>query len=80
MKYKEFVAWCNERAADGRWGFSEAAICINIITEMQKTPFFKRKKKWAEMADEIKTMIVDPTNAKIEEYLLAQSSKVMSKG
>ena len=35
MEYKEFVRWCNERAADGCWGMQTAMICASIIAEIR---------------------------------------------
>ncbi len=46
-------------------GMYEATICINIIEDFKKTPFWKRKKKWEEMKEEIVTNIVEPINKKI---------------
>lgn len=68
MKYKEFYNWCNERCFDGCWGMTEAIICCNCIKDIQSLPFWKRNKRWKEVGDEITTMIVIPTNKKIEEY------------
>lgn len=67
MKYKQFSKWCSDRMFDGCWGMTEAIICCNIVTDMQKTPFWKREKKWREMSEEIVTKIVEPTNKKIAE-------------
>ena len=67
MKYKEFYKWCSDRTFDGCWGMYEAIICINIIEDFKKTPFWKRKKKWEEMKEEIVTNIVEPINKKIAE-------------
>ena len=71
MKYKEFVAWCNERACDGCWGFYEATTCIDVIDSVRKLPFWKREKFWQKVNEQlgIVELIVIPTNKKIEEYL-----------
>ena len=69
MSYKEFLRWCNDRAHDGCWGFLEAVICLDILDEMQKLPFWKRRKEWRKCEREVVTEIVEPTNAKIRELL-----------
>lgn len=70
MSFKEFLAWCNERACDGCWGLIEAMICIDVITEVGKKPFWKREKFWRETyMTEVIREIVNPTNQKIGELL-----------
>lgn len=54
MTYKEFKDFCGQRAADGRWGMSQAIICTSVIgiIEGNNKGFFKKKKKeerWIEM-------------------------------
>lgn len=44
MTFKEFTAWCNERACDGRWGMVEAMVCIDLMAEIRKLSFWKREK------------------------------------
>ena len=51
MKFKEFSAWCNERACDGCWGMTEAIICTNLCSDIYKFPFWKREKYWRECAE-----------------------------
>lgn len=46
MKYKEFVAWCNERACDGQWSGQMALVCTHIIADIRMLPFWKREKAW----------------------------------
>lgn len=48
MTHKQFINWCNERACDGLWDFITAITCLNIIEQMKRTPFYKKKKKWKE--------------------------------
>lgn len=67
MKYKEFVRWCNERACDGCWGFITAMTCINIINNMKSIPFWKRKKEWNKISEDVYNEIVLPINKKIEQ-------------
>ena len=54
MTYKEFKDFCNRRAADGEWEWSQAIICTSVIgiIEGSNKGFFKNKKKereWIEM-------------------------------
>jgi hypothetical protein len=69
MTFKEFSAWCNERAADGCWGLNTAKICIKIIDKVQKERFWRREKAWQAINDElqIEKLIVIPINKKIKE-------------
>ncbi len=70
MTFKQFVTWCNQRAADGCWGTATAIVCVGVMTEMQKTPFWKRKKRWETEFNHDNALyeeIVEPTNKKIEE-------------
>ena len=69
MTFKEFSAWCNERAADGCWGFNEARICIDVIREVRKQPRRKQETFWqgVNWAADIENAIVIPTNKKIRE-------------
>ena len=46
MKYKEFVAWCNERACDGMWGMLTALKCIDVMKRVNGKPSWKREKAW----------------------------------
>ena len=49
MTFKEFTAWCNERACDGRWGMVEAMVCIDLMAEIRKLSFWKRENFWREL-------------------------------
>lgn len=73
MTYKEFESWCNYRACDGCWSMKEAIICIGIIEDINNTPFWKRKKKWKELENEVVTTIVEPINELIKEYNQCQT-------
>lgn len=69
MTFKEFRAWCNERACDGCWGFTETIICIDIMKKVQKENFWKREKVWQkEYAWYVIPNIVDPINKRIKEF------------
>lgn len=37
MTFKQFEAWCNQRACDACWGMLEAMTCIDIIGKVQYT-------------------------------------------
>ena len=67
MTFKEFEEWCNDRACDGFWGMIEAIVCIDIISNIRKLPFWKRKKAWMEKEQQVLNEIVNPINRKIEE-------------
>lgn len=69
MKFKDFVRWCNERVCDGCWGFQTARICIDILRQVRRRPFWKREKAWQAINEGhwIETMIIDPINQKIEQ-------------
>lgn len=68
MTFKEFQAWCNERACDGCWGFTETIICIDIMKKVQKERFWNREKVWQkEYAWYVVPHIVEPINKKIKE-------------
>ena len=68
MKFREFVSWCNQRAADGCWGMLEAMVCVDIIETVRKERFWKREKFWKEKyADDVLEQIVNPIEKKIEE-------------
>ena len=49
MRYREFVDWCNQRAANGEWGMSEAIKCIATIGIIRKEPFWRREAVWAKL-------------------------------
>ena len=68
MKFKEFVSWCNDRAADGCWGSRHAMICIDVIHDVRKEPFWKREKYWKETYEnQVVISIINPINDKIQE-------------
>lgn len=69
MTFKEFSGWCNERACDGYWGMNTAIICAGIIREVNKIPFWKRKKVWDKEYRETAEEIVKVVNEKIEQII-----------
>ena len=46
MTFKQFKAWCNDRACDGCWGYLEAVQCLEVGREIQRYPIWKREKMW----------------------------------
>lgn len=77
MKYKEFVAWCNDRACDGRWGLATAIYCIDIMHQVKSQPFWKRERKWQELNADgvIEKGVVIPVNRKITEIFGQEESQ-----
>ena len=70
MKFREFVSWCNQRAADGCWGMLEAMVCIDIMEKVKQERFWRREKFWKEKyADDVLEQIVNPIEKKIEEMV-----------
>ena len=68
MKFKEFEAWCNERARDGCWGMLTAMVCIDLIEKMRNVPFWKREKVWKEKYEQqVMDEIVNPIEEKMKE-------------
>ena len=77
MTYKQFSKWCNDRAADGCWGYKEALICLNVCSEINKLPFWKREKAWKGEEEFIVNKIVNPINDMIQAY--EESLKIIKK-
>lgn len=68
MTFKEFKAWCNDRAADGCWSMMTALFCIDVINDIKKIPFWKRERIWKEMyEEEVVRDVVLPINRKLSE-------------
>ena len=69
MKYKEFIRWCSDRSADGCWGFNEAQLCISIINDIKRYPFWKREKQWQIYNNyfQLEKDMIIPINNKIKE-------------
>lgn len=68
MRYREFVDWCNQRAANGEWGMSEAIKCIATIGIIRKEPFWRREAVWQNYyAPGIIFNIVQPINEMLKE-------------
>lgn len=69
MTFKEFTAWCNDRACDGCWGMQTAIFCIEIGRAIRKQPFWKREKMWQKLNAEhaIEETVIKPISQKIKE-------------
>ena len=67
MTFKEFKAWCNDRACDGCWSKETAIYCIAVIRNIEIQPFWKRKRAWAEEREFIVENIVKVIEEKMTE-------------
>lgn len=69
MTFKEFKAWCNERACDGCWSYFTAIFCMDIVKEVNRKPFWRREKFWQAINGlmDIENMVVNHIDTKIEE-------------
>lgn len=77
MTYKQFRKWCNDRCFDGCWGHKEALICLDVVSEIDKLPFWKREKAWKQKEEFISNKIVNSINSMIQAY--AESRKIIEK-
>lgn len=69
MTYKEYLAWCNDRACDGCWSLQVAVVCCDIAKRILRVPWWRRKKEWLKIKDEIDIeKVVDCINEKIESW------------
>lgn len=70
MKFKEFEKWCNNRAADGCWGYGTAVVCIRVLEEVHQQLFWRREKFWKENYEKcVVEQIVEPLDEKRCELL-----------
>ena len=77
MTFKQFEAWCNQRACDGCWGMLEAMTCIDIIGKVREKRFWKREKFWQEeYASDVVEYIVNPIEKKIAELAKAANDNI----
>lgn len=72
MTFKDFVSWCNNRACDGCWSMEAAIYCADIVRSIERLPFWKRKKAWLKIKNEVESKIVSPINAKIKQFMCAE--------
>ena len=69
MKFKEFAAWCNERACDGCWSINTAMNCVAVYDALRRVRFWKREKVWREEYEQdVLRLYVNPTNELIAKY------------
>ena len=69
MTFRQFRDWCNQRSADGKWGYIEAMACVRLIDEINKVRFWKRENVWKEKYEkQVLDEIVNPINKMIEVY------------
>lgn len=73
ISFKQFSAWCNERAADGKWGMDNAIECSRLCSDMYKVFFLKREKVWKEKYEPRMRELVNEIERKIE---LAKEGKL----
>jgi hypothetical protein len=68
MTFKQFKAWCNERACDGCWSARTAMFCGEVIRQVRKKPLWRRERYWQELNKglDIENKVVNHINAKIE--------------
>lgn len=57
ITFKEFSEFCNARACDGKWDFSTALVCCDVMREVCKEkPLFRKNKareqKWQNIKGE----------------------------
>ena len=78
MTWKEFQKWCNDRAADGCWGYKECKVCVEALRLIQSAPFWKRNYLWKLIATTVVEQIVLPTNQKIAEIRRINTAAVRS--
>lgn len=68
MKFKEFVSWASDRAADGFWSYQIAVVSSAIIDDVRKIPFWKRERIWRDKYEkDVLDELVTPVNERIEQ-------------
>lgn len=69
MKFREFVSWASDRAADGFWNYQIATVSLAIIHDVQKIPFWKRERIWKDkFENDVLNDLVYPVNKRIAEW------------
>ena len=70
MTFKEFKAWCNERACDGYWSRGTFLFCLDVIKNVKKQPSWCREWCWQAINGlmDIENMVVNHINAEIEAH------------
>lgn len=69
MTFKQFRQWCNDRACDGCWGYQTAMLCIDVMKEINRFPFWKREKAWKQIEHRMLVEVITPTNKRIQEVM-----------
>ena len=67
MTFRQFQKWCNDRACDGCWGYQEALLCIDVMSQIRRLPFWKRERVWKQIEGRMMLEVIGPTNQKIKE-------------
>ena len=67
MTFKEFKLWCGDRVCDGRWGFDDAKFCIDLLDDMARIPWWRRKRVWKKIENKVVFAVVTPINKKIKD-------------
>ena len=73
MTFKQFSAWCNERASDGKWGMDAAIRCSTVCSELHRVFFLWREKTWKANFETEMLKLVNDLEHKIE---LAKEGKL----
>jgi hypothetical protein len=66
ISFKQFSDWCNKRAADGKWGMTNAIECSQLCSDMYKIFFLNREKVWKEKYEPHMRELVNEIERKIE--------------
>ena len=70
MTFKEFMAWCNDRACDGFWSLREVMEVLDIASDVMKTRPWRREEYWKKQYEShVMQQIVIPINKRIYESL-----------
>lgn len=76
MSFKDFISWCNDRAADGCWGRDTAMACIEIMRIVNSLPKSKRERYWQDHFEEwVLSSIVKPLNKARDDIYEFQSKE-----
>ena len=69
MTFKQFMAWCSDRACDGLWSLREVMEVLDIVSDVMKTRPWRREKYWKKYYESrVMQQIVIPINKRIEEF------------
>ena len=65
MTLRKFRQWCNDRACDGYWNLDEATFCGDLLSNMSKLPFWKKRRAWNRLKYGVIHGIINPVNQRI---------------